>query len=187
MGVKKERRSFAGCILAGSSYHIGTAANRLMLHGPVGKHYKERNRMDALELSVLFLWNLWWLCLAVKHRGKRKMATACLVSGWLFFLWGHSILLPLIGAGIWMATVMGYGICINNCFLSGSGKKTRYLLPVWEKITLGLTTGSAAWMVMVCGISLTGHGGIGLWRKIAVVLCVGDSGSLAVEKQRNFQ
>lgn len=153
---------------------IGTAANRLILHGPVGETLQKRETgWMLLELSVLFLWNLWWLCLAVKHRGKRKMAAACLVSGWLFFLWGHSILLPLIGAGIWMATVMGYGICINNCFLSGSGKKTRYLLPVWEKITLGLTTGSAAWMVMVCGISLTGHGGIGLWRKIAVVLCVG--------------
>lgn len=153
---------------------IGTAANRLILHGPVGETLQKRETgWMLLELSALFLWNLWWLCLAVKHRGKRKMAAACLVSGWLFFLWGHSILLPLIGAGIWMATVMGYGICINNCFLSGSGKKTRYLLPVWEKITLGLTTGSAAWMVMVCGISLTGHGGIGLWRKIAVVLCVG--------------
>ena len=73
---------------------IGTAANRLILHGPVGETLQKREtgRM-LLELSVLFLWNLWWLCLAVKHRGKRKLAAACLVSGWLFFLWGHSILL----------------------------------------------------------------------------------------------
>ena len=72
----------------------------------------------------------------------------------LTFEWGNMLARvdPVSYTHLWMATVMGYGICINNCFLSGSGKKTRYLLPVWEKITLGLTTGSAAWMVMVLSL-----------------------------------
>ena len=77
---------------------IGTAANRLILHGPLGGtlQKKETGRM-LMELSVLFLWNLWWLCLAVKSREKRGLAIACLIPGWLLFLWGHRILIPLIG------------------------------------------------------------------------------------------
>ena len=52
---------------------IGTAANRLILHGPVGETLQKRETgWMLLELSVLFLWNLWWLCLAVKHMGKKK-------------------------------------------------------------------------------------------------------------------
>ena len=68
---------------------IGTAANRLILHGPLGGtlQKKETGRM-LMELSVLFLWNLWWLCLAVKSREKRGLAIACLIPGWLLFLWG---------------------------------------------------------------------------------------------------
>lgn len=153
---------------------IGTAANRLILHGSIGGtlRKKETGRM-LMELSVLFLWNLWWLCLAVKHREKKMLAVAGLMPGWLIFLWGHRILIPLMGAAVWMGTLMAYGICINNRFLENDGKKSRYILPVWEKMVLGLTTGSAAWMVIVCAISLTGHGGIGLWRKTAAVLFVG--------------
>ena len=85
---------------------IGTAANRLILHGPLGRtlQKKETGRM-LMELSVLFLWNLWWLCLAVKSREKRGLAIACLIPGWLLFLWGHRILIPLIGAGVWMGTL----------------------------------------------------------------------------------
>ena len=121
---------------------IGTAANRLILHGPLGRtlQKKETGRM-LMELSVLFLWNLWWLCLAVKSREKRGLAIACLIPGWLLFLWGHRILIPLIGAGVWMGTLAGYGICINNCFLENIGRKNKVVFPVWEKILLGLTTG----------------------------------------------
>ena len=152
---------------------IGTAANRLILHGPVGRTLqKEETGRMLVELSVLFLWNLWWLWLAVKHREKQVLAVAGLIPGWLLFLWGHRILIPLIGAAVWMGTLSGYGICINEYFLEKFGKRRRYMLPIWEKIVLGLTTGSAAWMVLVCAISLTGHGGIGLWRKTAAVLCV---------------
>lgn len=120
---------------------IGTAANRLILHGPLGGtlQKKETGRM-LMELSVLFLWNLWWLCLAVKSREKRGLAIACLIPGWLLFLWGHRILIPLIGAGVWMGTLAGYGICINNCFLENIGRKNKVVFPVWEKILLGLTT-----------------------------------------------
>ena len=39
-----------------------------------------------------------------------------------------------------------------------------------ERIALGLVTGSAFWMAVVCGVSLTGHGGIGLWRILALAL-----------------
>ena len=93
---------------------IGTAANRLILHGPLGRtlQKKETGRM-LMELSVLFLWNLWWLCLAVKSREKRGLAIACLIPGWLLFLWGHRILIPLIGAGVWMGTLAGYGIFVG--------------------------------------------------------------------------
>ena len=75
MGSKKRKE---GLLLAvfwlAAVILIGTAANRLILHGPVGETLQKRETgWMLLELSVLFLWNLWWLCLAVKHRGKRKM------------------------------------------------------------------------------------------------------------------
>ena len=166
---------------------IGTAANRLILHGPLGGtlQKKETGRM-LMELSVLFLWNLWWLCLAVKSREKRGLAIACLIPGWLLFLWGHRILIPLIGAGVWMGTLAGYGICINNCFLENIGRKNKVVFPVWEKILLGLTTGSAAWMVLVCAVSLTEHGGIGLWRKLALLLALGIAAISLWKNKKNF-
>ena len=36
-----------------------------------------------------------------------------------------------------------------------------------ETLALGLVTGSALWMVIVCVISLTGHGGVPFWRILA--------------------
>ena len=74
---------------------IGTAANRLILHGPVGETLQKRETgWMLLELSVLFLWNLWWLCLAVKatgEKGKLAAAWSGILAG-CFFLWGHRIL-----------------------------------------------------------------------------------------------
>ena len=85
---------------------IGTAANRLILHGPVGETLQKRETgWMLLELSVLFLWNLWWLCLAVKHRGKRKMAAACLVSGVAVFPVGTQY----IAAAHWCRYMDGNG------------------------------------------------------------------------------
>ena len=105
---------------------IGTAANKLMFHGPVGDtlRKKETGRM-LVELAVLFLWNLWWLCLAVKAKEKKVLAVAGLIPGWLLFLWGHRILVPLIGAAVWMGTLIGYGACINSCFGGLLAKKTQ--------------------------------------------------------------
>lgn len=60
-----------------------------------------------------------------KKQGKRGLAIACLIPGWLLFLWGHRILIPLIGAGVWMGTLAGYGICINNCFWKILEEKTK--------------------------------------------------------------
>ncbi len=167
---------------------IGTAANKLIFHGPVGDtlRKKETGRM-LVELAVLFLWNLWWLCLAVKAKEKKVLAVAGLIPGWLLFLWGHRILVPLIGAAVWMGILIGYGACINSCFWRSFGKKDTDLLPVWEKIVLGLTTGSAAWMVFVCVVSLTGHGGIGLWRKCGMLLFVGIMGICLWKSRAIFQ
>lgn len=105
---------------------IGTAANRLILHGPLGGtlQKKETGRM-LMELSVLFLWNLWWLCLAVKSREKRGLAIACLIPGWLLFLWGHRILIPLIGAGVWMGTLAGYAFASTTVFWKILEEKTK--------------------------------------------------------------
>lgn len=166
---------------------IGTAANKLMFHGHVGDtlRKKETGRM-LVELAVLFLWNLWWLCLAVKAKEKKVLAVAGLIPGWLLFLWGHRILVPLIGAAVWMGTLIGYGACINSCFGGLLAKRHRSASGL-GKIVLGLTTGSAAWMVFVCVVSLTGHGGIGLWRKCGMLLLWGLWGSVCGKAEQFFK
>ncbi len=187
MGSKKGK---TGILLAvfwlAAAVLIGTAANSLILHGSVGiTLQKEETGWMLAELSVLFLWNLWWLCLAVKYRKNKVLAG--LIPGWLLFLWGHRILISLIGAAVWMGTLIKYGIRINNCYFEKIEKKRRYVLPVWEKILLGLTTGSAVWIVIVCAVSLTGHGGIELWRKIAAAAIVWIAGIWLWKNRKIFR
>ena len=161
---------------------IGTAANRLILHGPLGGtlQKKETGRM-LMELSVLFLWNLWWLCLAVKSREKRGLAIACLIPGWLLFLWGHRILIPLIGAGVWMGTLAGYGICINNCFLENIGRKKSCFSCLGEDPSGADHRKRSMDGPCMCSFSYRTWGNRAL-EKAGVAACSGDCGNFSVEK-----
>ena len=101
------------------------------------------------------------------------------------FLWGHRILVPLIGAAVWIGTLIGYGVCINSCFWRAFGKKTQICFRSGEKIVLGLTTGSLCMDgVCVCGfpyrtwrdralekvrnLAFVGIMGICLWKSRAI-------------------
>ena len=105
---------------------IGTAANRLILHGPLGGtlQKKETGRM-LMELSVLFLWNLWWLCLAVKSREKKRTGYSLSDTRLAFVPLGTQDTDPadrgwcVDGNAGWIC------ICINNCFWKILEEKTK--------------------------------------------------------------
>lgn len=161
---------------------IGTAANRLILHGPLGRtlQKKETGRM-LMELSVLFLWNLWWLCLAVKSREKRGLAIACLIPGWLLFLWGHRILIPLIGAGVWMGTLAGYGICSTTVFWKILEEKTKLFFLSGRRPSGADHRKRSMDGPCMCSISYRTWGNRAL-EKAGVAACSGDYGNFPVEK-----
>lgn len=80
MGSKKRKE---GLLLAvfwlAAVILIGTAANRLILHGPVGNITKERNRMDAFRIVCPVFMEFMVAVPGSKTQGKKKDGSS--VSG----------------------------------------------------------------------------------------------------------
>ena len=151
---------------------LGTGFEETVMKGPLREVLKkEETKTMLVHVLAVFLWNLGWLSLV----RRRKAQIAGTAVGVLGFAWCHQMLVPAAVSGAWLLTLIGAGDRINHLMLGNRTGKNytsigRSILFYPERIALGLVTGSAFWMAVVCGVSLTGHGGIGLWRILALAL-----------------
>lgn len=149
---------------------LGTGFEETVMKGPLREVLKkEETKTMLVHVLAVFLWNLGWLSLV----RRRKAQIAGTAVGVLGFAWCHQMLVPAAVSGAWLLTLIGAGDRINHLMLGNRTGKNytsigRSILFYPERIALGLVTGSAFWMAVVCGVSLTGHGGIGLWRILAL-------------------
>ncbi len=134
------------------------------------------------ETGAVFLWNLWWLS-RVKRPGLQAAGCA---AGLAVFSWCHRILVPLVGTAVYAGVLLLAGRRLRLAFSgktgrsggnrgaqkTGGGKSDPASpeLPLAEGLGLDLILGCACWIVLVCLVSLTGRGGVGLWRVLAALL-----------------
>lgn len=156
------------------------------------------------EVALVFAWNLFWLRKAYGGNGKAggktggngnpvdKISRAgnagnprtcwlCVAGGAAVFTWCHQILVPIAVSGLYVAVLILWGRWIHRLFAWKIRQSSV------EELSMSLVTGSAFWMVIVCLISLTGHGGIKFWRVLALVLggaAIGAEAYLAVRRGR---
>lgn len=141
------------------------------------------------EVVLVFAWNLFWLRRAYggkrdKGAGNLRICWFCVAGGAAVFTWCHQIMVPIAVSGIYVAVLILWGRWIHRLFVW----KVRQTSV--EELSMSLVTGSAFWMVLVCLISLTGHGGIRLWRVLALVLggaAMGAEAYLAIRQGRAGQ
>lgn len=142
-----------------------------------------------VEVVLVFAWNLFWLRRAYggkrdKGAGNLRICWLCVAGGAAVFTWCHQILVPIAVSGIYVAVLILWGRWIHRLF-AWKVRQTSV-----EELSMSLVTGSAFWMVLVCLISLTGHGGIRLWRVLALVLggaAMGAEAYLAIRQGRAGQ
>lgn len=188
-GSKKENLLLAvllgltGAFLIISYYKVAAGPLRSVLE-------RDSTWSMLAEVALAFVWNLFWLgwtggrsadCKRADGRSadskrtggrsmdSRKLRWFCLIGGAAMFTWCHQIFLPLIVSGAYMAVLILWGRWIHRLFswkLRWCSDEMRSI----EELSMSLVTGSAFWMVLVCLVSLTGHGGVRLWRILALVL-----------------
>lgn len=133
-----------------------------------------RTLLMMAEVVLVFFWNLF--CLAGgrgrkpgtgSHRGVRALGLA---AGIVLFTWCHRIFLPLAVSGIYMAVLILAGRQLLRLFLEE--RQLSAPIPFLQRTSMCLVLGSALWMVLVCLVSLTGHGGLMLWRGLAAVMAL---------------
>lgn len=142
-----------------------------------------------VEVVLVFAWNLFWLRRAYggkrdKGAGNLRICWLCVAGGAAVFTWCHQILVPIAVSGIYVAVLILWGRWIHRLF-AWKVRQTSV-----EELSMSLVTGSAFWMVLVCLISLTGHGGIRLWRVLALVFggaAMGAEAYLAIRQGRAGQ
>ena len=147
----------------------------VLLWGPLEPVLRNtRTLLMMAEVVLVFFWNLF--CLAGgrgrkpgtgSHRGVRALGLA---AGIVLFTWCHRIFLPLAVSGIYMAVLVLAGRQLLRLFLKES--RLSAPIPFWQRTSVSLVLGSALWMVLVCLVSLTGHGGLMLWRGLAAVMAL---------------
>ena len=147
----------------------------VLLWGPLEPVLRNtRTLLMMAEVVLVFFWNLF--CLAGgrgkkpgtgSHRGVRALGLA---AGIVLFTWCHRIFLPLAVSGIYMAVLVLAGRQLLRLFLKES--RLSEPIPFWQRTSMSLVLGSALWMVLVCLVSLTGHGGLMLWRGLAAVMAL---------------
>lgn len=111
------------------------------------------------EVLLVYLWNVFWL-----SRTRRRSRAAGVGAGIVLFAWCHQIFLPLVASGIYAVVLIWWGREILRGLTGGLN------LPRFEEAGMGLVLGSAFWILLVCLISLTGHGGLFLWRVLAALM-----------------
>ena len=147
----------------------------VLLWGPLEPVLRNtRTLLMMAEVVLVFFWNLF--CLAGgrgrkpgtgSHRGVRALGLA---AGIVLFTWCHRIFLPLAVSGIYMAVLILAGRQLLRLFLEE--RQLSAPIPFLQRTPMCLVLGSALWMVLVCLVSLTGHGGLMLWRGLAAVMAL---------------
>ena len=147
----------------------------VLLWGPLEPVLRNtRTLLMMAEVVLVFFWSLF--CLAGgrgkkpgtgSHRGVRALGLA---AGIVLFTWCHRIFLPLAVSGIYMAVLILAGRQLLRLFLEE--RQMSAPIPFLQRTSMCLVLGSALWMVLVCLVSLTGHGGLMLWRGLAAVMAL---------------
>lgn len=114
------------------------------------------------ETSILFLWL--WFCLCREDKKWLRMAGA--VGGILLGTWLHRIFLPFVVSGMYAALLALTGRQILRLFLPDCR------LPLVQRASVSMTLGSSFWIILVCMVSLTGRGGMDLWRFLAALMAL---------------
>lgn len=170
---RRDRERFGALvILAVTVLVLAIAVTRLFLEGPLASVIRDPRTLEMMaELAAVFLWigMLLTVWLFRGHGSRRRYiaggSLGGILLGILVFLWRHQIILPVLASGVYMASLAALGRMILRRILRGR------VLPLPQQWSFGLVTGSALWIILVCAISLTGHGGIRLWRLLGVLLC----------------
>ena len=113
------------------------------------------------ETAVVLIWNFWWFS-RVERPDLQIIGCA---AGLTVFSWCHRILVPLAGTALYVGILLLTGRNIRKGIF---GKASP--LPTAERLGLDLILGCALWIVIVCLVSLTGRGGLWLWRILAALL-----------------
>lgn len=161
-------------LTAGAALVLWITLTKVVAGGPVGQVLEDTKTLQMLgELAFMFLWNLFFLGVVKADR----LRFTGLLAGNGIFLWLHQILLPLLGAGIYMGALAWMG---KMALLGVFQRRGKGEIPPLEQWSLGLALGSAFWILFVCGLSLMGIGGVRLWRICGMALCLGWLGAEAV-------
>ena len=177
---RREMKMVLVLLWAAGAIVLGIGVFELFLTGSLGEILKKEETKTMLaQVLAVFLWNLLWLS-RVKNRKAQILGISV---GSLLFAWCHQMLVPAVISGVWIAVLICLGRWLNGWLMGGRKRMQDLTRKEWENIhwaetlALGLVTGSALWMVIVCVISLTGHGGVPFWRILALIL---TAGTLAV-------
>lgn len=134
------------------------SCRKVMITGPLAPILKDGKTVSMMvEVLLVFLWNLLWL----SGTGRKRLRALGVLSGVFVFTWIHQIFLPVLLSGLYMAVLAAVGRWALRLFL----KDLR--LSFVEECSMSLVLGSSLWMAVVCLVSLTGHGGLPLWRLLA--------------------
>lgn len=163
MEVSKKENILTALLWIIGAAVLAITAYTVLIRGPLRTVLEDELTFWMLgEVLVLFLWNL--LCLG--GTGRKRLRILGLLGGIVLFTWCHRIFLPLLVSGVYMAVLVLAGKQVLGLILKG------IVLPLAETVSMSLVLGSALWMVLVCLISLTGHGGLTVWRGLAAVMAL---------------
>lgn len=156
--MEKREKAAASGMAAVTAVTLAAGVYYMFLKGGMGQRLMEKETLYLMgEILAVFLWNLFWI-----KRGKNGVLnTVMTAAGICIFTWCHRIFLPLVVSGLYAGYLVLLGSLVSRILL-GKGKKPAQ----WFECFLW---GSGAWILAVCLISATGHGGIPLWRGLAAV------------------
>ncbi len=150
---------------------LGTQGIGLWIMGPLRKILVDKATAAMLaEVAAVFLWNLWCL----RRTEKPGIQVFGCLAGILVFIWCHRAFTPLAVTAAYAGVLLMAGRLLCRLFARVTGASLR--LPAAEAAGMDLILGCALWIVLVCAVSLTGHGGLRLWRLLALAFggfCLG--------------